>query len=348
MRLGGDDTRGAYQPIGPDSGPTPAAGAGAGGPGGCRGYIFVDGEYLHLTSRGKSALCSTCGLLLLAFLIWIWTVHFISYDEMCLVRHRLGTVYDHPILHQGIHNLAPWKGIVCFPSTMQEVRFKSTAFSDSGVAFIMEIEFYYELPTENLFQIYNRFSFNYHASVLSNSRKTISNLAGHFSVSDFMGNRTYIETVLSKGISGVMEKAVHVRADPGFFRIINIVFPANIVTNSLKSAIALQSNELQSNLQAVHVVEADTKQLIATILAASTQAIQNSVSKSNALMKTASFESENVLISARSEGIRHVIEAVGIPPELVNDFVNVMALLDNNFNKTVFRNMSSNVIVDVL
>jgi hypothetical protein len=116
----------------------------------------------------------------------------------------------------------------------------------------------------------------------------------------------------------------------------------------LKSAIALQSNELQSNLQAVNIVKADTKQLIATILAASTQSIQNSISKSNAIIKTASFESENVLISARSKGISHVMKTVGIPADLVSEFVNVMALLDNNLNKTVFRNMSSNaVIVDL-
>lgn len=344
MRLGGDERdRGRYQPIGIEAGGGEAVGEQTGG----GQYFSTDGEYINVTNKGKSICCSFFGIILLGFFVWLWTVHFIAYDEMCLVRHRLGSVYKEPILKQGIHNLAPWKGTVCFPSTMQEVRFNSTAFSDSGVAFIMEIEFYYQLPTANLFQIYNRFSVNYHASVLSNSRKTISNLAGHFSVSDFMGNRTYIESVLSKGISTAMDDQVHVRADPAFFRIINIVFPENIVANSLKSAIALQSNELQSNLQAVNLMKADTKQLIATILAASTQSVQNSISKSNAIIKTASFESENILISARSEGIGHVIKTVGIPANLVSEFVNVMALLDNDQNKTVFRNMTSNVIVDV-
>jgi hypothetical protein len=348
MRLGGDDVRGRYEPIGIDTG-----GGGGGGGGGDEPiapgqYFSADGEYITITAKGKSIICSVLGVLILAFFAWLWTVHFVAYDEMCLVRHRLGSVYEQPILKQGIHNLVPWKGTVCFPSTMQEVRFNSTAFSDSGVAFLMEIEFYYQLPPENLFQIYNRFSYNYRASVLSNSRKTISNLAGRFSVSDFMGNRTYIETVLSRGISGMMAQEVHVTADPALFRIINIVFPENIVTNSLKSAIALQSNELQSNLQAVNIVKADTKQLIASILASSTQSIQNSISKSNAIIKTASFESDNLLISARSSGISYVMKAVGIPLDLVNDFVNVMALLDNKLNKTVFRNMtSSNVIVDV-
>ena len=332
--------RGRYQPIGIDG----VEEAGGIHP---SQYFSSDGEYITITTKGKSCLCWTISSVLFLFFLWLWTVHFIAYDEMCLVRHRLGSVYKKPVLKQGIYNLAPWKGTVCFPSVQQEVRFQSTAFSDSGVAFIMEIEFYYELPEKNLYQIYNRFSFNYHASVLSNSRKTISNIAGHFSVSDFMGNRTYIEAALSRGISAVMTNSVHVKADPALFRIINIIFPENIVNNSLKSAIALQSNELQKNLQDVSIVQADTKQMIATILASSTQLIQNSISKSNAIMQSASFESENILITARSEGIKHVIEAVNIPAEVVGDFVNVMALLDNNLNKTIFRNMSSNVIVDL-
>jgi hypothetical protein len=343
MRLGGDESidRRGYEPLGiatDDDVQHPPAGR----------YFSVDAEYINITAKGTWLLCTVFGLMIATFVVWLSTVHFVAYDQMCLVRHRLGSVYEHPILRQGTHSLLPWKGTVCFPATMQEVRFSSTAYSDSGVAFIMEIEFYYHLPEENLYQIYNRFSLNYPASVLSNSRKTISNLAGKFSVSDFMGNRTYIETVLSRGVSSVMTEQVHVAADEAYFRIINIVFPVNIVENSLKSAIALQSNELQSNQQDVNIVKADTKKLIATILASSTQLIQNSVSKSNAIVKTAGYESDNILASARSEGIKHAMKVIGLPADLVNEFVNVMALLDNSVNRTVFRNMTtSNVIVDL-
>ena len=76
MRLGGDDLRGRYEPIGMEGGGAipapPAAGQG--------GYFSVGDDngqqYIDITPKGKSLICSIIGVLCLVFFAWLWTVHF--------------------------------------------------------------------------------------------------------------------------------------------------------------------------------------------------------------------------------------------------------------------------------
>ena len=341
--MGGNPARGAYGAVGQiDDGDVPPAYEN-------RRSVFwsVREGTITLTGKGCCALCVMSTLLAFLLIITLASLHFVGYNEYALVRNRLGTVYPIPVLTQGVHLLAPIFDTVYFPSTLQEVHFNSVVFSDSGVAFVMEIQYYYRLPKEHLYDIYNKFSNNYDSTVQRNSKKTIKNVAGDFSVSEFLGNRTDIEVALAKRVSSDLYHQTLVVADARYFKIVNISFPDNIVQNSLKSAIALQMNEIQLNQQHVNVVVADTQQLVSTIHAHATRIIENSVADSKALVMTATFEYDNIVASARSEGIRHVIDHLKIPDAYVTEFVQVMSLLDNEANKTIFKNMSSNIIVNV-
>jgi regulator of protease activity HflC (stomatin/prohibitin superfamily) len=310
-------------------------------------YWTLRGGAIVLTPRGVCACCLLSTLMFLSLLMLLFTLHFVAYNEYALIRNRFGTVYPSPVLTQGAHVLSPLSDTVYFPSTLQEVHFNSIVFSDSGVAFVMEIRYYYRLPKEHLFDIYDKFSNNYDSTVKRNSKKTIKNVAGEFSVSEFLGNRTQIEAALARKVSSDLYADTKVIADEQYFKIVNISFPDNIVQNSLKSAIALQMNEIQMNQQHVNVVVADTQQIVSKIKAEATQIIQNSIADSKAIIMTATFEYDNIVASARSEGIRHVIDILKMPEDYVTEFVHIMALLDNDVNKTIFKNMSSNIIVDV-
>eukprot|EP00602_Paraphysomonas_sp_CaronLab_P010524 CAMPEP_0185028810 /NCGR_PEP_ID=MMETSP1103-20130426/14815_1 /TAXON_ID=36769 /ORGANISM="Paraphysomonas bandaiensis, Strain Caron Lab Isolate" /LENGTH=48 /DNA_ID= /DNA_START= /DNA_END= /DNA_ORIENTATION= len=47
---------------------------------------------------------------------------------------------------------------------------------------------------------------------------------------------------------------------------------------------------------------------------------------------TANYEYEKIAMSARSEGIKHVIQLLEISNENVNELIDVLALIDNNAN----------------
>lgn len=306
---------------------------------------MFSGEDIVFTDKQTCVYGSVCGILTFLIIITLACLNFVAYDQYALERNRFGTVYKDPVLTQGAYVLFPIYRTVYFPSTLTKVHFNSTVFSDAGLEFIMEIQYYYKLRKDKVYDIYNKFSYSYDLRVESNSKKTIKNLAAMFSVTQFLQNRTGIEKTLAHGVYVDLVKEIGVISPPRYFKITNIIFPQNILDNSLKSAIALQKIQLQTNQQYVNVVIADTQLLIAEINANTTAILQNSVSDSNKIMTSAGYEYENIINSARSAGIQRVSTALSFTCELTDQFVQVMALYDNA-NKTIFRDMANEVIVN--
>ncbi len=298
-----------------------------------------------LTNNDICKYTGCCGIFTLLLLFIIWGLNFIPYNEYALTRNRLGTVYSTPVLTQGMYYLFPIYGTVIFPSTLIDVNFKSTVFSDTGLEFVMEIWSCYQLPKNNIYKIYNKFSNSYDLRVQSISKKTIKNLAATFSVSEFLQNRTKIERIIAKGVYDDLLVEMSVYAPTEYFKITDIKFPQNILDNSLQSALALQNVQLQENQQYVQVVIADTAKMVATINSQTNQILQNSISESNRIIASGNYESDRILTSARSEGIKKTVNYIGITENVIQEFVDVMALIDNN-NKTIFHDIGSQIIVN--
>lgn len=302
-------------------------------------------DKIVLNDKDLCKLGTGCSIFTILLIIFFSCLNFISYDQYALTRNRLGTVYETPVLTQGTYWLFPIYGTVIFPSTLVEVNFESTVFSDTGLEFILQIWSCYELPKDDIYDIYNKFSSSYDSRVQSISRKTIKNLAATFSITEFLQNRTKIEQVISIGVYNDLMSEMGVNAPTQYFKITDIQFPQNILNNSLNSALALQNNQLQQNQQEVQIVTADTAKMVASINAQTNQIIQNSVSESNQIIAYGSYKSDSIVASARSEGMKNTIAVVGLTGSSVIDFVNVMALIDNN-NKTIIHDVSSQVILN--
>lgn len=308
-------------------------------------YFYSQEDSYIITPKGICVLWSFFAILLFISIMFLISLNFVSYDECALEINKFGTVYESPVLTQGTYALFPIIGTVLFPATFQEVYFNSTVFSDTGLPFVLEIQYYYKLPTHDLYDIYNKFSYSYDSRVQSSSKKTIKNLAADFAVADFLQNRTFIEETFAKGIYEDLQNDIGVYAPEQYFKIINITFPPNIIDNSLNSALALQLTQIQQNQQAVDVVRADTAQMVADINAETNALLQNSVAKSNAVALLGNNKYMMIVDSTRGKGMDLVVKALGItnPPDL-DEFIKYMGLLDN-VNKTIFRGMD-NVIVN--
>jgi hypothetical protein len=213
----------------------------------------------------------------------------------------------------------------------------------------MQIWACYELPKNNVYNIYNEFSNSYDLTVQSIAKKTIKNLAATFSVKDFLQNRTNIEKVIALGVYTDLLQEMSVYAPPKYFKITDIQFPSNILANSLQSALALQNVQLQENQQYVQVVIADTGKMVASINAQTNQIIQNSISESNKIIASGNYKSDSIIASARSEGIKNTISYIGGNPTstTIANLINVMALIDNT-NKTILHDIGSQVILNTL
>ena len=283
-----------------------------------------------------------CGLLLLML---PFSLHFIPYNKYALIKNRLGVVHSSPVLTQGTYYLFPLYSIVTFPSVFIRDHFESTVFSDTGLVFDLQIEYEYAIPQNKVYDIYNEFSMNYDIIIKTNSRKTIKNAASIFSVSDFLQNRTYIEKYIAQSVSTSLFEYVGVNAPTEYFRITGIDFPSNILNNSLVSALAIQKMELQENQQQVNIIIADTNQMVSKINAEATKILLNSYSVANSTVSKSQYVADNLVESARSNGIKKIVDHLQISNELVGEFVNVMAMMDNQ-NKTIFKDVSPGFVLN--
>ena len=306
--------------------------------------INLDGD-IELSEKNGLRFCGVLSIFMFVLIMIVSSLNFVAYNEYGLARNRLGSVYSTPVYSQGTYLLFPIYTLEKFPAVNTEVHFNSSVFSDTGLEFDMEIQFYYYFPEKNVYKIYNEFSLSYNSIIDSRSKKTIKNLASLFSVTQFLQNRTGIEKTLANGVYNDLYDNIGVIAPKEYFKITNILFPANIIANSLNSAIAIQNIELQTNQQNVQVVVADTQLMVSRITANTTEVLQNSVSDSTKIKATADNFYQNIVNSARSKGIQNVINKINIPTNLVNDFVQVMALYDN-LNRTIINNVGGNVLIN--
>lgn len=267
-------------------------------------------------------------------------LHQVSYDEYALSRNIFGSVYSTPVYSQGIYLLSPMYTLEKFPATNTEVYFVSSVFSDTGLEFDIEIQFYYYFPKNKVYKIYNEFSLNYNTVILSRSKKTVKNLASLFSVRQFLQNRTKIEQTLSVGVYEDLSSQIGVIAPTEYFKIKSITFPPNIIANSLNSAIAIQNIELQINQQNVRATIADTQLIVSKINANATKILTNSIADSKYIKATADNSYQNIINSARSNGLQIIIKSNNIPNNLLPDFIKLMSLYDNS-NKTIINGINT-------
>jgi hypothetical protein len=279
------------------------------------------------------------------FIIYLpLSVNFVKYDQLALTKNIFGSVHSKPILTQGMYILNPMTSLVYFPSTYKVVKYITPVFSDTGLEFDMEIQFYYKIQNSNLYKIYDNFSLNYVSVIETNSKKTIKNVASTFTVGSFLQNRTYIEQKIAKELNKDLKNNIGISCPIEFFKITNIIFPPNIITNALNSAIALQKNEIAENQQNVNVYVIETKQKVSYLEALSKEIIGNSVSDSEKIKALSTYKLTKAINTARSKGLNKFMANLQINKTYYNKFINLFALMENT-NLTLFANINTNLLI---
>ena len=318
-----------------------------------RSYLSIDGN----TERSnyncnynekcfQGIMVAILASFLLILLTCIFSLTFIPYNQYALTRSYFGTVHPKPVLKQGVYFLSPFTSCIYFPSTLIEDNFDSTVFTESGLVIVMKIRYYYQLNKNNLYDVYDKFSLDYDQTIQKTSKKIIKDVSAEYSVKEFLNSRNLIESNISLQVTKQLYSLMGIISKPEYLKITNIVFPDNIIDNSLKSALAIENVQLEQEKQDVNSVVIGTSTLIASISADGNLIYQNSIAESNRIKKISENKAYIINTNARNDGLKQLFDKLKIKhSHEKEEIIKFMNLLENN-NKTIFE-VNSNLLLNI-
>lgn len=297
--------------------------------------------------------CFRCGIILFLLLTIIITstvslsYHYVRYDQYALRLNKYHGVDLSKVYDEGRYFLTLDNTLVYFSSTYNRISFISSTFSDNGLEFDLDVSFYYKLPKDKLGEIYNSYSTSYANKIEANAKQVTKNIASTFSVEHFLSNRTYIEKVIGEALQIQINQTLNINVPENYFKIIDISFPSILISKSLDTAIALQTNQIELLRQEVVVIQADTKKMISEIEASTTRIINYATTKSNQIKSNANTASTNILLTARTDGLKLFCSSLNISnPSHINRINRIFNMIDSANNITLL-NTQNNLIYNV-
>lgn len=310
-------------------------------------------EYMNkdISFQEKSNFWSWFIFFLIGVIIIISTIvpsyHYVKYDEYALRLNKYHGADLSKVYGEGRYFLTLENSMIYFPSTFQRVSFVSSAFSDNGLEFDLDVSFYYKLPKENLGTIYDTYSTSYANKIESNAKQVTKNIASTFRVEEFLSNRTLIEETIGLALQTQIDQTLGIYLPRDYFKIITITFPSILISKSLDTAIALQTNQIALLQQEVNIIIADTEQMISQIEASTTRIENYALTKSNQIKSNAQSISTNMLLTSRTDGLDLFCSTLNITePAQINKINKIFTMIDNANNLTLF-NTGNNLIYNV-
>lgn len=271
--------------------------------------------------------------------------HYIYYDKYALRKNTYSGVDLTKVYGEGRHFLTLDNSLIMFPADFRPIQFNSRIFAENGLEFDCEISFFYRLPKDNVAEIYDKFSTNYHSRVETNAKQIVKNVASTFGVNDFLDNRYIIRDTIAKELNEQLMKIVKVECPTRYFEITSIIFPQSIIDFSLDSAITLQRNEILIKQQQVDIITADTNRMKSEIDAKALQTVEYSINEAELLIASSEAKAVQISLVTRSTGIKIVMDSLNIVnEEEKNEIVSAFAVMDSGGEFTMLNNIEGNML----
>lgn len=274
------------------------------------------------------------------------SIRYVSYNEYAMKQNKFGEVDLQTVYTQGRYVISFMYNLVKLPSTMQKINVTSTVFSNLGLEFDIHIEVYYQLPIENLGEIYHQFSLNYENRITNIIKTTVKDIATSFNVDDYVINRTEVERTFSNDVHQKLQESIGVDIPVLYFRMLDIIFPQSVVDSSLASAIEIQTNQIRNYEQQVAVIEADTNNQVAAINIQTNLTLATAMIESNQIITNSISQANSIVLAARAQGIQYVMNLLNITtPEMQSEFIRLTSILDG-INPKIFSG-NFNILANV-
>jgi regulator of protease activity HflC (stomatin/prohibitin superfamily) len=307
-------------------------------------YIISSHKKKQMYSYG--CCCGTVAICLITLLVAI-SYHRIYFDEIALVRSITGVVDYDSVLEQGTHYLPLGKQPITFPATQQRVAFLEEendaliVFSEQGLEFDFNIEFYYKLEKNGIGYIYKTFGKNFDDRINKISQSVIKDQATNYTSDQYIRERNTIATDFAYLLKQKLEPLMNIIIDPDFLVLLEINFPNSLVQKNLESTLELQNNILQQNQQAVDLIKAQTGALVAATLAEASFTIANAYIEGNQTVANAQAYANNIELNANTDGLNQAIQLLALNETESDMLIKAYSIRNSKQVKIIYGDINS-------
>jgi len=248
----------------------------------------------------------TCiGVILVVILVPL-SFSYVDYDELAFRRNTLSNFVDQDeVFHNGRYFWGLTSRPLTFPSIFQRFEYRGTdleVFSAGGLAFMLDVDLYYRLNPSDLSNIFTDFGTEYDSRIRDEAIASIKNTATMFSVDDFVINRPQIVDRMFENLNRDLEQ-VHVQIEPEKLLLRRIIFPDNIRTIFLRTAVQDLENNRAILQRDVDLFNIETQQFVESIRANVTIVNQTATSLAQATVLNARAQADEIRQEAIGTGL---------------------------------------------
>lgn len=285
------------------------------------------GRLNNLTLHQKKNLWSygciiTSLALVLTFVLVLASYHTVDFNQVALVKRRVtGVVEYNNMLNSGFHYLPLTKSTVGFAATQQRVAFLQSdndaliVFSEQGLEFDFNIEFYYKLEPDGLGYMYRTYGSVYDDRINKISQACLKDQATNYTSNQFIRSREQIQRDFAVQLEQQLQSTMNITIDADLVVLLEIHFPDSLVAKNRESTIEIQNNTLQLNQQAVDIIKAQTASMVTSILAMANFTIANAEIQGNQTIAEATAVATMIQLNANADGLNMAIQALNLTPE---------------------------------
>merc|ERR1712013_902776 len=193
--------------------------------------------------------------------------------------------------------------------------------------------------------IYTHYGTAYETQLISFARSAVRNTAVDFSVNQFLTNRSIIRDQMAQNVSLSLSE-LFVDCPAYTVQLNEIEFQDTVLQKQLQAAITLEENLLKGFVQEATEIRAETDKLVEEYDSNTTVILRTAEASKLAQIETAQAQYDEIVDSARGNGMAAAMTALGIEAEEDKSrFLSLMAILDNSEARTV--DLDSSAIVNL-
>jgi len=271
--------------------------------------------------------------------------HHVDYAHYGLVSNTYDGVEHNKVYSEGEYFKFLDDKMLYFDSTFNDVSYSMSIFADTGVEFIIDVEFRYKVPMNSLSNLYNLHSNDYPDRIKDSAIKTSKNIASTYSVDDYLSYRNNIEYHIASNVETVLIKDFGVIVPIEFFKLIKIYFPQTLIQSGLNNAIAYQNSLIEIEQRTIDLIVANTHQMLIEIETEITKTVEFAHHNATLIIDTADYNSNQLKLTARTNGIDILVKSLNISDSSEKIRISkIFAIQDNKNNVTIIDTTNSIII----
>lgn len=233
-----------------------------------------------------------------------------------------------------------WLGIghsfLKFPSTVQTIEFSHEHQADGqplrsrtndGLEVALEVSFQYQLNSNNLTKLYNKYGMNYNPIFVNMAMDLITEMATKYSATEFFSNRTTIGVDMEHGLR--LEFDAKAFSDVPFYQLRAVTLPQEFENAIQDTEVKKQDIQTATAEKDNQEVQMETKVLQAKQQAQAIALAANATAQSTILNMDAYVQQFNLAQALQAEALKPIYDKLDKNETLLLEYMNARTLRDH-------------------